>query len=317
MSDIFYKLSKSKFTKAYRETMTYNQLYDIASSKFIYSDLPDTIPQELIESCFICEGICAVGNINGKLYAATGGYCGEILDGFLPSEYQGAVKGVGNFRGVIGKDVAVAWNNNTCSPDLDIIEAASALTEVYTSEDINVIFSRLLRIPIAKDSKDKAVIEAAIKAITEGKIEAVSSGIKLDDVLGNQDNSPKFLDLVDVKDVDKLQYLNQYYDNRFKRFLQHHGVPMQITAKLAQQTTTEIQGADAYSIIYPLQQLKRRKQFCEDINRIFGTNVSVSFTEVWQEAYDRYINYTAGDENNEKEVLDNENKSSKNSRDTE
>lgn len=317
MSDRFYKLSKSKFTKAYRECMNYNMLYDIASGKFVYDGLPETISQELIESCFICEGICAVGKIEGELYAAVGGYCGEIVNGFLPSEYQGAVKGVGNFRGVIGKDVAVAWNNNTCSPDLDIIEAAAALTETITSEDINVIFSRLLRIPIAKDSKDKAVIESAINAIIEGKIEAVSSGIKLDDVLGNQDNSPKFLDLVDVKDVDKLQYLNQYHDNRLKRFLQHHGVPMQITAKLAQQTTTEIQGADAYSIIYPLQQLKRRQQFCDDINRIFGTNVSVSFTEVWQEAYDRYINYTAGDENNEKEVLDNENESSENSGDTE
>lgn len=317
MSDIFYKLSKSKFTKAYRETMTYNQLYDIASSKFVYNDLPETIPQELVESNFICEGICSVGDINGKLYAAVGGYCGEIFDGFLPSEYQGVVKGVGNFRGVIGKDVAVAWNNNTCSPDLDIIEAAAALTEVYTSEDINVTFSRLLRIPIAKDSKDKAIIESAIKAIIEGKIEAVSSGIKLDDVLGNQDNSPKFLDLVDVKDVDKLQYLNQYHDNRLKRFLQHHGVPMQITAKLAQQTTTEIQGADAYSIIYPLQQLKRRQQFCKDINHIFGTNISVSFTEVWQEAYDRYINYTVGDENNEKEVMNGENETGENSGDTE
>ena len=275
-------------------------------SKFKYNDLPETIPAELLEGLAICEGTVAAGELNGKPYIGSGGFCGDIVNGFLPGEYAASVIGQGTFRGVIGEDVAMLWNNASRAPDLDLIETASALTETITSEDINVLFSRLLRIPIARDEKERKVIEDAIKSIIAGNIQAVSSGIKLNEVLqGRSEDSGKFLDLVDIKDVDKLQYLNQYYDNRLKRFLQWHGVPLQITAKLAQQTTQEIHGADNYSMIYTLQQLEYRKKFIEDLNRIFGCNASVELSDVWKESYDRFINYT-GDETNEEGVIEDE-----------
>lgn len=317
MSDFFYKLAKPKYTKAYRETMNFIQLFNILMSKFKYNDLPETIPGELLEGLAICEGTVGAGWIEDKPYIGTGGFCGDIVNGFLPGEYTAAVTGIGNFRGVIGEEVAVLWNNASRAPDLDLIETASALTETITSEDINVLFSRLLRIPIARDEKERKVIEDAIKSIIAGNIQAVSSGLKLNDVIqGNaMPDTGKFLDLVDIKEVDKLQYLNQYYDNRLKRFLQWHGVPLQITAKLAQQTTQEIHGADNYSMIYTLQQLEYRKKFIEDLNRIFGCNASVELSPVWKESYDRYFTFS-GDENNEEGVINDENEVSEDNTDS-
>lgn len=306
--DMFYKLSKPKYTKAYREVMIYVQLFNILMTKFQYNDLPETIPPELLEGLAISEGICGVGNIDGKPYVGTGGYCGDIVNGFLPGEYAGSAQGVGNFRGVAGEEVAVLWNNASRAPDLDLIDTSIALTETITSEGINVLFSRLLRIPIAKDERERKIIEDAIKAIIQGNIQAISSSLKLGDIIGEKsvDQSGKFLDLVDIKDVDKLQYLNQYYDNRLKRFLQWHGVPLQITAKLAQQTTQEIHGADNYSMIYTMHQLEYRKRFIDDLNRIFGCNATVELSPVWKESYDRFFTFQ-GDEQNEEGVIDNGN----------
>ena len=55
-------------------------------------------------------------------------------------------------------------------------------------------------------------------------------------------------------------------------------------------------------MIYPLQQLKYRKKMCEDLNKVFGLNVSVKFSELLQNNYDAIINYVQ-DEGNEKEIV--------------
>jgi GrpB-like predicted nucleotidyltransferase (UPF0157 family) len=112
----------------------------------------------------------------------------------------------------------------------------------------------------------------------------------------------QFLDLIDVKDVDKLQYLNQYHDNILKRFMQRHGHAMQITSKLAQQTNAEMHGADDISMTIPLQELKYRKKLAEMLNKYYELNVSVDFGELLKNNYDRIVNYVP-DELNEKNVV--------------
>ena len=155
------------------------------------------------------------------------------------------------------------------------------------------------------DSKAKAVVESAIRSILKGDIEAVASSLKFDDLLEGQ-KQLEFLDLVDVKDVDKLQYLNQYMDNILKRFMRRHGFSMNITNKLAQQTNAEMHGADSFSMIYPLIQLKYRKQMIDNLNKIFGEKygftASVEFSELLKNEYDKVINYIP-DELNEKEIM--------------
>lgn len=308
--------SRSKAVKGYRLMMYYMSMWEILMNQFEYTGLPDSLPAEWIEGIMITNGTVGIGEKNGVLYAAAGSYSGQI-NGYIPENYIAAVPAVGNIEGdaegtaafnISGKPsetIVVGWNNTAHSPELELIDIAEALCEGRTSEDINVIFSRLLRIPIARDSKDKAAIEAAINAILEGKIEAVSSALKLDEILDG-DRDLQFLDLVDVKDVDKLQYLNQYMDNMLKRFMRRHGFSLNITNKLAQQTNAEMHGADDYSMIYPLIQLKYRRRMIGDLNRIFGEkydfHATVDFCELLKNNYDTVVNYIP-DELNEREVV--------------
>jgi len=315
--DNMFKKQRAKMLKSYRLSMHWIELNQVALSKFEYKGLPETVPAEWVEGYFISNGTAGVGELNDKLYACGGGYAGNV-NGYLPDKYYGAVQGIGTLEGdavgtatneelqiggVVGKDIVVGWNNAMLAPDMDIIDTAARLTESDTSEDLNILFSRLLRIPIARNDKEKEIIKTAIQSILEGKIDAVSSALSLNEIVSGQKDEMQFLDLVDIKDVDKLQYLNQYHDNVMKRFYQRHGHAMQITSKLAQQTNAEIHGADTISMIYPLQQLKYRKKFCDDLNKTFGEkynfNCSVEFSELWKNNYDRLVNYQLNEDNEE------------------
>ena len=314
--DYCFKRSKN-IQKDYRFMMYYMQMWEILMNQFEYKGLPETLPAEWIEGILASNGTCGIGEKNGKLYATAGSYKGN-LNGYLPEEYVGVIPMKGNIdgdalssgeydvKGIPNKTIVVAWNNTSMTPELELFDIASALCEGRTSEDINVIFSRLLRIPVVKDSKAKTVVESAIKAILEGKIEAVASSLKFDELL-EQGNQLEFLDLADVKDVDKLQYLNQYMDNVLKRFMRRHGFSLNITNKLAQQTNAEMHGADDFSMIYPLIQLKYRKKFIDDLNKIFGEkygfNASVEFSELLKNNYDKILNYVP-DELNEKGIIE-------------
>lgn len=310
--------NKSKSIKGYRLTMYYLQLWEILMSVFEYKGLPDSVPGEWIEAILLSNGTVGIGEIGDTLYCCAGGYTGNY-NGYIPKKYVGAVPAIGNMEGNAesageytvegepGKTIVVGWNNSALAPDFELFDTATALTECRTSEDINVIFSRLLRIPKAFDSKEKTAIESAINALIDGKIEAVASKNKADPFnLSDTTTDDKFVDLVDVKDVDKLQFLNQYHDNVLKRFMRNHGISMQITNKLAQQTNAEMHGADDYSQIYPLQQLKHRKRMIDDLNRVFGNKygftASVEFSEIFKNSYDKTINYVP-DELNEKGVV--------------
>lgn len=315
----FFKEHKAKWTKKYRETLYWDYLWETLAGSFEWTGLPDSLPAEWIEGILRTNGIVGIGEIEGTLYASAGGYYGNV-NGYIPTMYKGAVLGIGTIDGqavspaiynldsIGDSPVVVGWNNALMSPDIDIYDTAQALTETRTSEDINLIFSRLLRIPIARNSKEKAIIDNAIKAIINGNIEAVASDIRdlQTAVKGTPDR--QFLDLIDVKDVDKLQYLNQYHDNILKRFMQRHGHAMQITSKLAQQTNAEMHGADDISMILPLQELKYRKKLAEMLNKYhgekYGFNCSVEFGKLLKNNYDRIINYVP-DELNEKGIVEN------------
>jgi len=287
-----YSHMKSKCKKQYDDTVHINALLLNRLSMFEYKNLPDTIPEWLLESILSSEGVAGVCEIGGNLYTGTGGFCGDVVN-FLPTEFQITNVGVGHKQGKIGEVFEVCYNNSTLSPDFLLMQTASILTEIDVSERCNVLFSRLLKIPKVSDEKEKKAVENAIKATMDGRVESVVSKNVLQQITGEDPN--KFLELCDVKDIDKLQYLNQYRDNIVKRFYQFYGQGMQTTAKLAQQTTDELHGADTIAMIVPTDMLKQRKEFVKRMNKTFGTNVSVDFSVCWIDSlYEMLELYTNG-----------------------
>ena len=281
MFTTFYDNMKAKVQKGYNTQVHYFNLLNAITSMFDWQGLPDTIRPEILESILSSEGTVGVAKFGEELWCGPGGYCGEVK-GLLPTEYQITVTGVGHEQGLVGEKLAVCWNNNTATPDFPLIQTASILGEIDVSEKLNVLFSRLLRIPKVHDQKEKDVVERAIKAIINGNVEAVVSD-NIKDQLLEEKTPQEFLDLIDVKDVDKLQYLAGYRDEIIKRFFQIYGQDTHANSKRAQQSVEEITGTSALCMIVPEQRLYQRKKFCEQMNSMFGTNVTVEYSKCWQD----------------------------------
>lgn len=274
------------------------ELFEMQINQFVYDGLPDTIPAEFLEFYLLINGTCAIGkadNNDGEIYCAVGSY-NDDYNGYLPKGYTAAVIDIGEISGDWfgkNKSIVVGKNNVLGSREMDIPFTAEILSQVDISEQCNVIFSRFCRLPFAENDKEKAAIESAINSIIKGDLTAIASRDidttfekYLNDSIRKDD---KFLDLVDVDKIDGLQYLNQYRDNVLKRFLLRRGYMVQTTAKLAQQTNSEIHGFDSYSLLYPLQQLKQREKMCAEINELFGLNVSVKFNPILEKVYRDYL----------------------------
>lgn len=289
------KLLDFKNSENYFRYLT--ELFELQIHQFEYDGLPDTLPAEWLEFYMLINGTCAVGkcdNGDGEIYCAVGSYNSDY-NGYLPESYTAAVIDKGEISGKwYGKDktIIVAKNNNIGIPEFDIPFTADVMNQIDISEKMNVIFTRFSRIPFVENDKEKAQVESAIKSIIRGDYTAIASRDVADSfekfIEGAQEKE-KFLDLVDVDKVNGLQYLNQYRDNVFKRFLCRRGYMVQTTSKLAQQTNAEMHGADSYAFLYPLNQLKAREKMCADINTLFDLNVSVKFNPILEKVYQRYM----------------------------
>lgn len=280
----FYDIMKPKAQKALTEAIHWNNLFNVLLARFDWDGLPDSVPQEFLEGILICNGTCGFGMDeygSGNYYAVPGSYNDEIK-GYLPTHYTGQITNV-RVSGEVGKDIAVGWNNSTLHPDLILMQYASILSEIDVSEKANVLYARFMRIPKVHDQKEKQAILDAIKNISDGKMDAwVSDNIHADELIDGVKEEP-FLDLTDIDKIDKLQYLNQYRDNIIKRFFQIYGQKSQVTSKMAQMSVKEAGANDSLSMILTLDALRQREKFCDDINRLFGMNVSVKLSKCWND----------------------------------
>lgn len=303
-----YDKMKEKYQKDFNKKTAWLRMLNVLISMFKWENLPDTVPAEFLETYLITNGTAGFQKIGNEYLVGMGGYQGDMNPYDIGTEYMAVIINRPQMLGTVNKDICVAINNYTRTPDFDIVKYSTILSEIDTSEKINVLFSRMSRIPKVADEKERIAIINSIKAIQEGKVDAVVSKNIMQDLINGNSNT-EFLDLVDVKDIDKLQYLNQYYDNIFKRFCTEYGISYRTTSKLAQQTESEARGNDVLSMTYPLVKLKCRQRFCDEVNAMYGLNISCNFSECWSENYDSLINYNKNEEN-EKGVINNGNENS-------
>ena len=292
------------------------ELLNVQTTQFVYTGLPETIPAEFLELYLTVNGSVGIGKPKGEqeIYCAMGSYHGNVK-GYLPDSYAAAVVGIDDIDGKINESVVVGINNLSRTPDYDIAFTANLLNEIDISENVNVIFTRLSRLPFADNDKEKAQIEQAIKAIIKGDPLAVASRYcenVFDEFLREgKKEKERFFDLVEPEKINCLQYLNQFRDNIFKRFLIRRGYMFNVTSKLAQQTNDEIHGSDKYSVLYPIEQLECRKKMCENLKKVFDIDVTVDFNPVLKLIVDSVLNpkteeqaIESGEKNNNESVGD-------------
>lgn len=259
---------------------------------FTYDGLPETVDEKHIEDYLNISGCCGWGRgKDGNIYIAPyAGRTGKENQYGEGTELDCDTPNGINIKGVIGKDVAVMYNNTARFPQTDLIFDSMQLTELDKSSTSNVIFARIAPLFSCVDDKTKDAVKEIIQNVIEGNVEAVVSQ-NLADMLGfGQSEGIKTIDMFDHPErVQYLQYLSQFYDVIMRRHFSRRGLTIKTPTKAAQQSTDEIHGLDSVSWYYPLNKLKARQDALEDINRIFGTDIKVRFSDIWEQEYQAYL----------------------------
>lgn len=282
--DIFDTM-KAKFQNEARYYMHFNTLYNTLLEMFIWHDLPDTIPKRFLESLLHSTGEVFIAKINDGIYACTGTLSGEV-DAYGMGKDCLAVTPIGEANGKRGIDIAYGINNDTATPDILTYWIAHLMGETDKSIQSNIVYSRFLPIPRVNDMKDKSAFDEIIAKLKDGELQAFASNNILSEL---EENRADVFEITDVNKSDKIQYLSRLYDNLLKRFFNIYGQPLQTQDKSAQTISDELHGMDSVSFIIPLQMYRCRLALADEVNRIFGTNISVTFSEPWEYEYKAFV----------------------------
>lgn len=180
-----------------------------------------------------------------------------------------------------GRDRVIYFKNNAYAfPDFTIGESGDILAEIQKSKRHNIINSRLTPIVIAKDSKSKSAIEKALKENNAGSYAVVLS----DNILS--EGEEKVLNVTEVENQDKIQYLNHAYDDELRHWYNLHGLDVTGASKQAQQTEAEVSSGINSRKINPYAMLAERKKMVERMNELYGFDCEVRFSKPWRDEFE-------------------------------
>lgn len=247
---------------------------------FKYEGLPKSIPQRMLELYLLNNGHCVVTKVNDKLYAFFGGFGGELDEYYRPTIYTVANPYLQYFENLrIGSDCVLCGNDSAYFGVLPLIEQyGTALVENELSLQIANINSRIMSLITADNDTDKASADEYLKNIVKGDLSAIGEsaffdGIKTQPFANNAGNRI-ITDLIEYE-----QYLKASLYNEL-------GLNANYNMKRESLNSSESQlNNDALTPLVD-DMLNMRKAFCEDINKMYGTNISVDLASAWKENAD-------------------------------
>ena len=270
---------------------------NMLASMFTYEGLPESIKPEFVERFLIMNGSIAGWRYDGpdadysdKLIVSIGGDANEpdvygIGTHYIAATQNGYTKSLKR-----DEDGVIIYNNSCYMPDIQIINAfVDELTEMFVSLRTNILYTRNKPVFKAATDKEKRAIQEAFEKI-KNDLEPiiVTSTNVMEEIEGSE--TVKVLDITDVNNADKLQYIVKSIDDAFRWFFTLYGQAVQGNGKMAQQTVKEVDGSTSLSFIYPNDRLKMRQEGFDRFNKMFGTNISVRFSDAWLTESIKYKN---------------------------
>lgn len=267
--DFTYCSDKAKVFENYcKYTFTRTQ------SMFTYEGLPDTIPVQWLESYLQRNGSCCIAEHEGKLYALLGNAGGELDEYYQPTIYT-----VANPALNLSKSYKIGEDCVYCRNDFDAVglvplvsRYCGLMTENLLTVRISDINMRMMNLLSAPDDNTLQSTKQYLKDLEDGKLGVVGEtpffeGLKLQSKgLGNGDYMIQFIELQ--------QYLKGSMYNEL-------GINANFNMKREALSGQEVALND--DALMPLidDMLKQRRAMCDELNQMFGLNVSVDYGSTW------------------------------------
>lgn len=243
-------------------------------SMFVYTGLPDTIPVQWLESYLQRNGSCCIAEVEGKLYALLGNAGGELDEYYQPTTYT-----VANPALKLSKTYKIGEDCVYCRNDYDalgltplISRYCGLMTENLITVRISDINMRMMNLLSAPDDNTFQSTKQYLKDLEEGKLGVVGEspffeGLRLQSKgVGNGDYMIQFIELQ--------QYLKGSMYNEL-------GINANFNMKREALSGQEVALND--DALMPLidDMLKQRRAMCDELNRLFGLEVSVDYGSTW------------------------------------
>lgn len=297
---------KSRMQNLVVENDYFNFLRTVEEMMFEYEGLPEEIDAYRLEDFLNLTGGVIWQVQDGKHYVAPyPARQGEIDQwGYGKEAHSTTLNGV-TLEGVVGETAAVIYNNTARTPQTDLFTTADILTDIDCSSKKNVLFAKIAPLFETANSKQQKALDELITKIIDGEVKTIISeaDTNINAIASGDKNSIKSVDAITAPEkIQYLQYLSQYFDIRLRRHFMRRGLSLKTSDKQAQVTKDEVHGMDACTWFYPLSKLKAREIGVEMVNKIFGTKISVRFSELWRQEWEAYkIRSNAEDEQEEQE----------------
>ena len=285
-------------------------MLDKTNSMFKYNGLPDTIPARKLEEFIQTRGYVGIIYFEGDAkkpagyYAVWGGRGGERDAYYEPIDFvfanpflglDGTYRIYPNIPDENQKQCVIIRNDSLYIGLMPLYTRfASLLTENAVSLRMSDINLRALLAMGAPDDRTKASAELYLKRLEDGENAVIGETPFFDGVnyLDAKHPNNHMKDLIEYEQYLKASWFNEL------------GLDANYNMKRERISNGEVnQNADA---LIPLVQdmLNSRKECVENVNKLFGLNISVELDSVWEKTFDEAT--TEGDPNDVSKRLDDE-----------
>lgn len=269
-----YHRKKPEFTKTYLTNTYKSYMYDRTLSMFKYTNLPDTIPEEMLEYYLQHYGSCAITEVDGKLYAFHGNYGGYIDPYYRPTLYivaNPALKYSAQLE--INKDCVFCINDKLWVGLEPLISRyAYLIAENLITLRVANIMLRIVALLSAPDDKTKAEAERYLSNLVEGKLGIIGEnrffeGVKMQ---SPPSNNGSYL----TQFIELHQYL-------LGTFYSEIGLKANFNMKREAIMAEESSLNDDVIVALVETMYQCRLSNVERINAMYGTDIKVSYAGEW------------------------------------
>lgn len=251
-------------------------------SMFEYKNLPKSVNKYFLELYLQTQG-CVVwldAPDNGGILAIEGCTTDDLDAYGIGRNVIATTRNGKEYNRERDADCVVGYNNSIMTGCMDIFTDAQTLSEIQTSIDFLIFWTRLSPLVRVSDDKLKLKVIEAFKNIQRGIPVTIASKKVLAD-FGIPDDIT--IDMLTQPDfADKIQYTAKLYDDVLRWHMTRYGHATNGNSKMAQQTVDEVDSTVSQSMILPLSMLAARKEMIDKVNDMFDLDIEVELSGSWR-----------------------------------
>lgn len=259
-------------------------------------ELEDDFPYWFIETILSNKGFIVKADDGYHLLHGTDLDNGHGWDDFGTGRDFVAFTHMGKeYKGELNKDGCMVRPFSSRRPVNTFKKLAHDLSEIETSRNFLVKWSRVAPFFSVRDSKQKTALTEVIKSVWGGNMIPFVS----DNVLSNLVDNAKPIEVIDVMQSDRvkdLQYLEQEMESLIKHVAELFGLPYTVSTKKAQQSISEVEsGSGGLCHAIPYDILQNFNRFAKNLNKTFGTDISFTLSPLVMAEMEKYFEQPSED----------------------